>query len=81
MQVDPTKLTLKLPRSKRLKLSCVVPLSNFAFKFNWRRYLQGKNVVVGVLDNVFVAPDEEEAANPGDNFWAGAYTRPLFSSF
>ena len=33
------------------------------------RFIQGKNVVLGVLDRVFVAPDEEEAAT-GDNIWA-----------
>ena len=33
------KPKLKPPRSKRLKLKCVVPLSNFAYKFNLRRYI------------------------------------------
>jgi hypothetical protein len=30
--------TLKPPGTKRLKLKCDILLSNFAFKFNWRRY-------------------------------------------
>jgi hypothetical protein len=30
--------TLKPPGCKRLKLNCNIPLSNFAFKFNLRRY-------------------------------------------
>ena len=38
MQVDPIKPTLKAPGTKRLKLECDKPLSNFAFKFNLRRY-------------------------------------------
>ena len=38
MQVDPIDPTLKAPGSKRLKLNCDEPLSNFAFKFNLRRY-------------------------------------------
>ena len=38
MQVDPTKPTLKAPGTERLKLKSDEPLSNFAFKFNLRRY-------------------------------------------
>jgi len=38
MQVDPIKPKLKLPGTKRLKLKYDVPLSNFAFKFNLRRF-------------------------------------------
>jgi hypothetical protein len=30
---------LKAPGTKRLKLQCDDPLSNFAFKFNLRRYI------------------------------------------
>jgi len=41
VQVDRMKPKLKPPRSKHLKLRCVVPLSNFAFKFNLRRYSKG----------------------------------------
>ena len=39
MQVDPIKLTLKAPGTKRLKLKCDEPLSNFAFNINLRRYI------------------------------------------
>ena len=39
VQVDPTmKPKLKPPGTKRLKLKCDVLPSNFAFKFNLRRY-------------------------------------------
>jgi len=41
VQVDPLKPKLKPPGSKRLKLKCDVLLSNFAFKFNLRRYTGG----------------------------------------
>jgi len=41
VQVDPIKPTLKAPGSKRLKLIFDGPLSNFAFKFNLRRYTWG----------------------------------------
>jgi len=38
--VDPVNPKLTPPRSRRLKLRCVVPLSEFAFKFNLRRYIE-----------------------------------------
>jgi hypothetical protein len=38
VQVDPSKPTLKAPETKRLKLQCDGPLSDFAFNFNLRRY-------------------------------------------
>jgi hypothetical protein len=38
VQVDPVKPTLKARISERLKLRCDDLLSNFAFKFNLRRY-------------------------------------------
>jgi len=38
VQVDPIKPVSKPPGTKRLKLSYDDPLSNFAFKFNMRRY-------------------------------------------
>jgi len=38
VQVDPIKPMLKAPGTKRLKLRYDVPLSNFAFNFNLRRY-------------------------------------------
>ena len=39
--VDPMKSTFKAPGSKLLKLEQEKLLSNFAFKFNLRRYTQG----------------------------------------
>jgi hypothetical protein len=41
MQVDPVKHTLNAPGNKRLKLKYAELLSNFAFKFNLRRYSTG----------------------------------------
>ena len=40
VQVDPTKLKLKPPGTKRWKPTCDIMLSNCAFKFNLRRYTQ-----------------------------------------
>ena len=40
MQVDPIKPKSKAPGTKRLKLKCDEPLSNFAFKFNLRRCIK-----------------------------------------
>ena len=40
MQAHPIKTRLKLPGTKHLKLKCDEPLSNFAFKFNLRRYIK-----------------------------------------
>ena len=45
MQVDPIKSKLKPPETKRLKLTFDILLSNFALKFNLRRYALGLNVV------------------------------------
>jgi hypothetical protein len=39
VQFDPIKPTLKAPGSKRLKLKLEELLSNFAFKFDLRRYI------------------------------------------
>ena len=41
VQVDPIKPTLKATGTKRLKLKYDEPPSNFAFKFNLRRYSTG----------------------------------------
>jgi len=51
VQVDPMKPTLKAPGTKCLKHISDVPLSNFAFKFNLRRYKEEA---------------EQEAAKAGD---------------
>ena len=40
MQIDPIIPTLKPPGTTRLKLGYDQPPSNFAFKFNWRRYIE-----------------------------------------
>jgi hypothetical protein len=40
VQVDPIKITLKAPGTKRLKLQYYEPPSNFAFNFNLRSYIK-----------------------------------------
>jgi hypothetical protein len=42
VQVEPIKPTLKAPGIKLLKLKCDVLLSNYAFKFNLRYYIQAR---------------------------------------
>ena len=49
MQVGPSKPVLKAPGTKRLKLTCDELLSNYAFKFNLRRYIKGALVVARVV--------------------------------
>ena len=46
MQLDPINPKLKAPGTKRLTLECDEPPSNFAFKFNLRRYTK---VIVEVV--------------------------------
>jgi hypothetical protein len=46
VQIDPMKLKLKLPGTRRLKLKCDILLSTSAFKFNLRRYIKCENVLV-----------------------------------
>jgi hypothetical protein len=46
VQVDPIKPTLNPPGSKRLKLKWDILLSTFAFKFNLRRYSEGKLITM-----------------------------------
>jgi hypothetical protein len=45
VQAEPIRPTLKAPGTKRLELKCDEPVSEFASKFNWRRY----NVVAGMV--------------------------------
>ena len=55
MQVDPIKPTLKVPGIKRLKIIRDDPLSNFASKFNLRRYTSvhmNAGVVAGVQGSI-----------------------------
>ena len=76
MQVDPIKPTLKAPGTKRLKLHYAKPLSNFAFKFNLRRY------TVVAADYAFVIHTTNPSSGDQGELYAeaGAYTRPLFGS-
>ena len=50
MQLDPIKPTLKVPGTKRSKLKCDKPLSNFAFKINLRRYIEAELTVFSSLE-------------------------------
>ena len=64
-QVGIIKPASKAPGSERLKLKCVMLLSNPGFKFNLRRY----NPVI-----------RKYAHMSWRGFQAGAYTRPFLSS-
>ena len=52
MQVDPIKPTLKAPGNKLLQLKYDKPLSDFAFKFNLRRYRKESQIIKGHSDTV-----------------------------
>jgi hypothetical protein len=64
----------KPPRSRRLKLRCVIPLSYFAFKFNLRRYATARRAARRAQRQ---DRRDEQAALRTE---AGAYTYPLFGS-
>jgi hypothetical protein len=61
VQVDPIKTTLKAPGNKLLRLKYDKPLSNFAFKFNLRRYIKdldvGSNRLRQGLPDIPLNPD------------------------
>jgi hypothetical protein len=46
VQLDPIKLTLKAPRSKRLKPKCDELLSNVVFNVNVRRYTKERSLAL-----------------------------------
>jgi hypothetical protein len=75
VQVDPIKLTLKAPGIKLLKLKYDnKPLSNFAFRFNFRRYIQellrnylakqGQDMQAKVRHSSRVSPREAASCTP-----------------
>jgi len=68
VQVDPMQSMLKAPICRRLKLEHEKLLSNFAFRFNLRRYSEG-GVKFNGTDGSVIADTT-----------AGAYTRPLIGS-
>jgi hypothetical protein len=75
-QVDPMKPELKPPRNKHLKVKCDIPLLNYAFKFNSRRY----SVVSARTAAEEIKRAAREATDVFRDAMAGAYTRPLLSS-
>ena len=68
MQVDPVKPTLKAAENKLLKLKYDAPLSNFALKFNLRRYITADDTSPYGVDpafkrgSSFYSPDYDERA-------------------
>ena len=64
MQVDPIKPKFKPPGSKRLKLKCDVLLSNFALKFNLRRYTKVNRGVEQAFLHIAKRLIEKRAAAP-----------------
>ena len=84
VQVDPNKPMLKPPGTQHLKLKCDELLSRFAFKFNLRRYNQGR--VMFFLGNKYgadlcdLALELPPVAGLNSRLAAGAYTRSDFSS-
>ena len=70
VQVEPVTPPLKAPGTKRLKLTCEEPLSNFAFNINLRRY----SLVHCDYNEFNILVNEEQ------DITAGACTRSLLSS-
>jgi hypothetical protein len=56
VQVEPITPTLKAPGPQRLKLKFDGLLSNFAFKFNMRRYTKACGVQGGILPGTYCEP-------------------------
>ena len=83
VQVEPMKPTLKAPGSTCLKLKYDEPPSEFAFKFNLRRYTMASTV--DGLDEAYDGLNTTECCtvtvSVADNDSpAGAYTRSILSS-
>jgi len=80
VQVDPIRLKLKPPGTKRLKLNCDALLSTSAFKFNLCRYTV--EVAMGTMLESLETAGRLIAgyAFDEDEMEAGAYTRSLSSS-
>ena len=82
VQVDPIKPTLEAPETKRLKLKSDGPPSNFAFKFNLRRYTKE---VFAERRRRWETAMQRQSREPVSRgmatiLQAGAHTRPLFGS-
>jgi hypothetical protein len=69
VQLDRIKPKLKPPETQRLKLKYVKLLSDFAFKFNLRRYTKLPPYLYVIFLTILLVDRA-----------AGAYTRPLLSS-
>ena len=82
MQLQPMKLLLKQPGSKRLKLKDYELLSSYAVNFNLRGYSKAFLVAAALKQLDFLSLIESRGADlyGGAALEAGAYTRPLFSS-
>ena len=84
MQIDPIKPKLNPPGTNVLTLKYDEPLSNFAFKFNLRRYIEGWSkqhaIIFPALTRQFPDLFPEHHFRMSQWAWAGAYTRPLLSS-
>ena len=72
MQVDPIKLTLKAPGIKLLKLEHDKSLSNFAFKFNLRCYIEASGQIQSGFGGFMVG--RAETRGPGRKPGASVYT-------
>jgi hypothetical protein len=78
VQVDPIKRMLKPPGTKRSKLKCDAPLSNFVFKLNLRPYTKDHGIdLVKRRTSQFKGVCWKKDRG---KWQAGAYTRPLLSS-
>jgi hypothetical protein len=76
MQVEPIKPRLQAPGIKLLKLKCDVPLSNFAFKFNLRRYtLSAAAILTMFAERNLLYPDNRR------RFAEALKTRDAFQAF
>ena len=68
VQVDPMNPTLKAPVSKRLKLKHDEPLSNFAFKFNLRRFSKEMKSVRDLMTEAGLSKQRPPRHQPRSHF-------------
>ena len=80
MQVDPIKPMLNALEVDLLKLNYDELLSNFAFKFDLRRYNLDHTLLNSATFGEVETTQEETLLAALTRSEAGAYPRPLFSS-